>query len=433
MVYEEGDIIKRAIRDVYSKDIEEIQVEGLKTYQTAKRFMRLMMPSHAKRVQQYKDEIIPLFQRLQIEQQLDAMHNPEVQLKSGGYIVINPTEALVAIDVNSGKSTRERNIEETAAKTNIEAAEEVARQLRLRDLAGLIVIDFIDMEETRNIRKVEKRLKDAMKTDRARLQIGRISNFGLLELSRQRLRPSLQETSSQICPHCRGSGYILSTESMAMRVLRAIEEEGIRMLTSEITVRVPTGIALYILNQKRSTLVTLESRHGFQVILQGDDSVVPPDIEIDRVKGKPSSRSSSSARRPNAAQSSSDSGPALDHDTEAETDVHDDNVQKSNKQKPNKRRRIRRRSQDPNTGANPDSTTNSDSKGLDVEKSEEQAQDQKDTGEEKLGSRRRRRGRRGGRRRNRNVSSEGYNESALDSVKRSTDIEPHKNRLKKIQ
>ena len=177
------------------------------------------------------------------------------------------------------------------------------------------------MEETRNIRKVEKRLKDAMKTDRARLQIGRISNFGLLELSRQRLRPSLQETSSQICPHCRGSGYILSTESMAMRVLRAIEEEGIRMRTSEITVRVPTGIALYILNQKRSTLVTLESRHGFQVILQGDDSVVPPDIEIERVKGKPSSRSSSSTRRPNAAQSSSDSGPALDPDTEAETDV----------------------------------------------------------------------------------------------------------------
>ncbi|MEC7463237.1 MAG: ribonuclease E/G, partial [Pseudomonadota bacterium] len=423
MVYEEGDIIKRAIRDVYSKDIEEIQVEGLKTYQTAKRFMRLMMPSHAKRVQQYKDEIIPLFQRFQIEQQLDAMHNPEVQLKSGGYIVINPTEALVAIDVNSGKSTRERNIEETAAKTNIEAAEEVARQLRLRDLAGLIVIDFIDMEETRNIRKVEKRLKDAMKTDRARLQIGRISNFGLLELSRQRLRPSLQETSSQICPHCRGSGYILSTESMAMRVLRAIEEEGIRMRTSEITVRVPTGIALYILNQKRSTLVTLESRHGFQVILQGDDSVVPPDIEIDRVKGKPGSRSSSSARRPNAAQSSSDSGPALDPDTEAEIDVRDGNVQKSDKQKPNKRRRIRRRSQDPNTGANPDSTANSDSKGLDVEKSEEQAQDRKDTGEEKLGSRRRRRGRRGGRRRNRNVDSEEYNESAPDSVKRSTDIE----------
>ena len=430
MVYEEGDIIKRAIRDVYSKDIEEIQVEGLKTYQTAKRFMRLMMPSHAKRVQQYKDEIIPLFQRFQIEQQLDAMHNPEVQLKSGGYIVINPTEALVAIDVNSGKSTRERNIEETAAKTNIEAAEEVARQLRLRDLAGLIVIDFIDMEETRNIRKVEKRLKDAMKTDRARLQIGRISNFGLLELSRQRLRPSLQETSSQICPHCRGSGYILSTESMAMRVLRAIEEEGIRMRTSEITVRVPTGIALYILNQKRSTLVTLESRHGFQVILQGDDSVVPPDIEIERVKGKPSSRSSSSTRRPNAAQSSSDSGPALDPDTEAETDIHDDNVQKSNKQKPNKRRRIRRRSQDPNTGANPDSTTNSDSKGLDVEKSEEQAQDQKDTGEGKLGSRRRRRGRRGGRRRNRNVDSEGYNESALDSVKRSTDIEHPEEQVK---
>ncbi|CAN0444397.1 unnamed protein product, partial [Discosporangium mesarthrocarpum] len=194
MVYEEGDIIKRAIRDVYSKDIEEIQVEGTETYQTAKRFMRLMMPSHAKRVQQYRDDTIPLYQRFQIEQQLDAMHNPEVQLKSGGYIVINPTEALVAIDVNSGKSTKERNIEETALKTNLEAADEVGRQLRLRDLAGLIVIDFIDMEDGRNVRKVERRLRDAMKTDRARLQIGRISNFGLLELSRQRLRPSLLET-----------------------------------------------------------------------------------------------------------------------------------------------------------------------------------------------------------------------------------------------
>ena len=189
------------------------RVEGTETYQTAKKFMRLMMPSHAKRVQQYRDETMPLYQRFQIEQQLDAMHNPEVYLKSGGYIVINRTEALVAIDVNSGKSTRERNIEETAVKTNIEAAEEVARQLRLRDLAGLIVIDFIDMEDGRNIRKVERRLKDAMKADRARLQIGRISNFGLLEMSRQRLRPSLPETSSQICPHCRGTGNILSTES----------------------------------------------------------------------------------------------------------------------------------------------------------------------------------------------------------------------------
>ena len=284
MVYEEGDIIKRAIRDVYSKDIEEIQIEGAETYQTAKKFMRLMMPSHAKRVQQYRDDTIPLYQRFQIEQQLDAMHNPEVHLKSGGYIVINPTEALVAIDVNSGKSTRERNIEETAVKTNIEAAEEIARQLRLRDLAGLIVIDFIDMEDGRNVRRVERRLKDTMKTDRARLQIGRISNFGLLELSRQRLRPSLLETSSQICPHCRGTGNILSTESMAMRVLRAIEEEGVRMRTSEITVRVPTEVALYILNQKRATLVNLESRYGFQVILEGDDTVVPPDIDIERVK-----------------------------------------------------------------------------------------------------------------------------------------------------
>lgn len=287
MVYEEGDIIKRAIRDLYSKDIDEIQIDGTRTYQNAKRFMRLMMPSHAKRVQQYRDETIPLFQRFQIEQQLDVMNQPEVPLKSGSYIVINPTEALVAIDVNSGKSTRERNIEETALKTNMEAADEIARQLRLRDLSGLIVIDFIDMEDGRNIRKVERRLKDAMKVDRARLQIGRISVFGLLELSRQRLRPSLLETSSQVCPHCRGTGNVLAKETMAMRTLRAIEEEGIRNRSSEVKVKVPDEVALYILNQKRSALVTLEKLYGFQVILEGDDTVVPPDIEIELVRGQP--------------------------------------------------------------------------------------------------------------------------------------------------
>tara|TARA_Y100001936_G_C16092623_1_gene687865 strand:- start:6023 stop:8461 length:2439 start_codon:yes stop_codon:yes gene_type:complete len=398
MVYEEGDIIKRAIRDVYSKDIEEIQVEGTETYQTAKRFMRLMMPSHAKRVQQYRDGTIPLFQRYQIEQQLDAMHNPEVQLKSGGYIVINPTEALVAIDVNSGKSTRERNIEETAVKTNIEAAEEVARQLRLRDLAGLIVIDFIDMEDGRNVRKVERRLKDAMKTDRARLQIGRISNFGLLELSRQRLRPSLLETSTQICPNCRGTGYVLSTESMAMRVLRTIEEEGIRMRTSEITVRIPTEVALYILNQKRSTLVNMEERYGFQVILEGDDTIVPPDIDIERIKGRPEPV----ARGKDTAQ----------HITGTDTEEPENSVdnasienagkeEKSDRPKRSRRRRSRRR---PDNG---DAPTEAESKKNGADESPDALKaDQEDNADEKSGSQRRRRGRRGGRRRNRNANSE---------------------------
>ena len=415
MVYEEGDIIKRAIRDVYSKDIEEIQVEGAETYQTAKRFMRLMMPSHAKRVQQYRDDTIPLYQRFQIEQQLDAMHNPEVQLKSGGYIVINPTEALVAIDVNSGKSTRERNIEETAVKTNIEAAEEVARQLRLRDLAGLIVIDFIDMEDSRNVRKVERRLKDAMKTDRARLQIGRISNFGLLELSRQRLRPSLLETSSQVCPHCRGTGNILSTESMAMRVLRAIEEEGIRMRTSEITVRVPTEVALYILNQKRSTLVNLESRYGFQVILEGDDSVVPPDIDIERVKGRPEPAAGQPSRGMGATQAANDDDDEdiPDEDEEAVA-ASEDEAEKSDRPKRGRRRRGRRRSQNSEARAddNSDDSAEGDADASGDNDRQEASGENDDSGEEKQGSRRRRRGRRGGRRRNRNASAESQAENA---------------------
>ena len=414
MVYEEGDIIKRAIRDIYSKDIEEIQVEGTETYQTAKKFMRLMMPSHAKRVQQYRDETIPLYQRFQIEQQLDAMHNPEVYLKSGGYIVINPTEALVAIDVNSGKSTRERNIEETAVKTNIEAAEEVARQLRLRDLAGLIVIDFIDMEDGRNIRKVERRLKDAMKADRARLQIGRISNFGLLELSRQRLRPSLLETSSQICPHCRGTGNILSTESMAMRALRAIEEEGVRMRTSEITVRVPTGVALYILNQKRATLVNLESRYGFQVILEGDDTVVPPDIDIERVKGQPEPVSRIPSRSTGAAKAADDTGDA-GGDVDDDVGVISETIgeeEKSDKPKRSRRRRGRRRSQnsEARSDAKPGDDADAESSG---DKDSQEALGEKDDtdGEEKQGSRRRRRGRRGGRRRNRTFNAETQDEN----------------------
>lgn len=395
LVYEEGNIIKRAIRDVYSKDIDEIQIEGTETYQTAKKFMRLMMPSHAKRVQPYRDETIPLFQRFQIEQQLDAMHHPEVQLKSGGYIVINPTEALVAIDVNSGRSTRERNIEETAVKTNIEAADEVARQLRLRDLAGLIVIDFIDMEDGRNVRKVERRMREAMKNDRARLQIGRISNFGLMELSRQRLRPSLIETSTQICPHCRGTGYILSTESMAMRVLRAIEEEGIRMRTSEITVRVPTEVALYILNHKRSTLVDMEGRYGFQVLLEADDTVVPPDIEMERVKGKPEpSQPGKSAEAPDA------------DDTETGKSAKDGD--EAEEPKRSRRRRGRRRKRDDDAQVSADAETDAAEETTD--ETTEAAADAaaSETGDEESATpRRRRRGRRGGRRRNRKAAGDG--------------------------
>ena len=237
LIYEEGNLIKRSIRDLYTRDLDEVLVEGEEGYRTAKAFMRTLMPSHAKRVQPYRDPQIGLLHRFQVESQIDAIHSPVAQLRSGGYIVINQTEALVSIDVNSGRSTRERNIEETALRTNLEAAEEIARQLRLRDLAGLIVIDFIDMEEHRNQISVERRLKEALKNDRARIQVGRISPFGLLEMSRQRLRPSLAEASTQPCPHCGGTGFIRSVESTALYVLRSIEEEGIRRRSAEICSR----------------------------------------------------------------------------------------------------------------------------------------------------------------------------------------------------
>ncbi|HYM02752.1 MAG TPA: Rne/Rng family ribonuclease, partial [Stellaceae bacterium] len=284
LIYEEGNLIKRSIRDLYTRDLEEVIVDGEEGYRTAKAFMKMLMPSHAKRIKPYHDPSVPLFHRYQVEGQIDAIHSPIVQLRSGGYIVINPTEALVAIDVNSGRSTKERNIEETALKTNVEAAEEIARQLRLRDLAGLIVIDFIDMEEHRNQATVERKLKDAMRHDRARIQLGRISPFGLLELSRQRLRPSLLEASTQPCPHCSGTGHIRSTESTALHVLRAIEEEGMRRRSAEISVAVPTAVALYILNHKRDTLVHIEARYGFRVTIGSDDALVPPAFRLERLR-----------------------------------------------------------------------------------------------------------------------------------------------------
>ncbi len=284
LIYEEGNLIKRSIRDLYTRDIDEVIVDGEEGYRTAKAFMKMLMPSHAKRVKLYRDPTVPLFHRYQVEAPIDAIHSPTVQLRSGGYIVINPTEALVAIDVNSGRSTKERNIEETALKTNVEAAEEIARQLRLRDLAGLIVIDFIDMEEYRNRGSVERKLKEAMRYDRARIQLGRISPFGLLELSRQRLRPSLLEASTQPCPFCAGTGHIRSIESTALHVLRAIEEEGMHRRSAEITVAVPSKVALYVLNQKRAALQQAESRFGFRVTVTSDDSLVPPAFRLDRLR-----------------------------------------------------------------------------------------------------------------------------------------------------
>jgi len=282
-IYEEGDIIKRSIRDLYSREIDEILVEGAEGYRTAKDFMRMIMPSHAKVVQPYA-EPMPLFARFQVEGYLAGMFNPNVQLKSGGYIVIGVTEALVAIDVNSGRATKEGSIEETALKTNLEAAEEVARQLRLRDLAGLIVIDFIDMEERRNNASVEKRLKDKLKTDRARIQVGRISGFGLMEMSRQRLRPGMLESTTQPCPHCHGTGLIRSDDSLALQILRALEEEGTRQRSKEVLLKAPVAVANFLINTKREHIALIEARYGMSVRVESDPALVSPDYVIDKFK-----------------------------------------------------------------------------------------------------------------------------------------------------
>ncbi|MGR3463154.1 Rne/Rng family ribonuclease, partial [Limimaricola sp.] len=282
-IYEEGDLIKRSIRDLYSKDIDEVIVEGVECVRTARDFMKMIMPSHAKNVKPYADSL-PLFARYQIESYLSGMFNPTVQLPSGGYIVIGVTEALVAIDVNSGRATKEGSIEQTALKTNLEAADEVARQLRLRDLAGLIVIDFIDMDERRNNTAVEKRFKEKLKTDRARIQVGRISGFGLMEMSRQRLRPGMLEATTQPCPHCHGTGLLRSDDNVALAILRQLEEEGVRGRTKEVLVRVPYAIMNFLMNFKREHVAAIEQRYGMAVRVEGDASLVSPDFVVEKFK-----------------------------------------------------------------------------------------------------------------------------------------------------
>jgi ribonuclease E len=280
LIYEDSDLVKRAIRDIYSREIDEVLVDGAEGYAHAKNFMKLLMPSHAKKVQPYADPV-PLFHRAGVESQLAALLNPVVNLRSGGYIVINPTEALVAIDVNSGRSTREYNIEETALKTNIEAAEEVARQLRLRDLAGLVVVDFIDMESNSNNRKVERALKDALRQDRARIQVGRISSFGLLEMSRQRLRTGVLEASTQVCPMCDGTGLVRTDGSAALQALRLLEEEAVKGRASHFRLRADRSVAVYMLNRKRGELSELEDRYGVRIEVVPDDSLIGGRLAID--------------------------------------------------------------------------------------------------------------------------------------------------------
>ncbi|MEL6583610.1 MAG: Rne/Rng family ribonuclease [Pseudomonadota bacterium] len=283
LIYEEGSLIKRAIRDLYGRDIDEIHVEGPEGYREAKDYMRMLMPSHAKNVRPYNDPT-PLFTRHQVEATLGAMFDPTVQLKSGGYIVIGVTEALVAIDVNSGRATKEGSIEETALKTNLEAAEEAARQMKLRDLAGLIVIDFIDMDERRNNVAVEKRLKDALKNDRARIQVGRISSFGLMEMSRQRLRPGMIEMVTQPCPHCQGTGLVRSDASLALSVLRDVQEEANRRRAKELVVVASVAVVNYLINYKREAIALIEGRFGISIRVEADPSVPAGEFRIDRLK-----------------------------------------------------------------------------------------------------------------------------------------------------
>ena len=330
-IYEEGDLIKRSIRDLYNRDIDEVLVEGERGYQNANDFMKMIMPSHSKNVKHYNDGM-PLFARYQVESFLSAMFNPVVQLKSGGYIVIGITEALVAIDVNSGRATKEGSIEDTALKTNLEASDEISRQLRLRDLAGLIVIDYIDMDERKNNASVEKRIKDRLKSDRARIQVGRISGFGLLEMSRQRLRPGMLEATTQSCQSCHGTGLIRSDDNLSLSILRQIEEEGVRKRSEEVLVKCPVSIANFIMNQKRDYVASIEKNYGLSVRIEGDLNLVSPEYSIEKLKS--------------ATRILSESEPALVTADGLMELSEEENVIEGSKdedEKPKKRRRRRRK------------------------------------------------------------------------------------------
>ena len=285
LIHEEGNLIKRALRDIYSKDTAEVLVAGEDAFKSAKDFFKILSPHNLKKIKLYRNNDMPLFQRFQVEGQLDKLHEANAQLESGGYLVINPTEALISIDVNSGRATKEKDLEETALKTNLEACDEIARQLRMRNLAGLVVIDFIDMDEPANNHAVEKRMKEALKKDRSRIQVGKMSMFGLLELSRQRMHSSFFESNYQVCPHCQGKGIVRTIESSAVYILRMIEEEGIKNRSSKINVYVPSETAIYLLNQKRQMLVSLEQKYKMGIVISADDSIkCVTDYKIERTK-----------------------------------------------------------------------------------------------------------------------------------------------------
>jgi ribonuclease E len=388
LIYEEGNLVKRAIRDLYDKEIEGVLVQGEAAYKAAKAFMKMLMPSHAKNVQHYK-ESVPLFLQYQVESQLEAIYSPIAPLKSGGYLVINPTEALVSIDVNSGRSTRERNIETTALKTNLEAATETARQMRLRDLAGLVVIDFIDMDENKNNRAVEKRMKDALARDRARLQVGRISQFGLMEISRQRRRASIIEGSTTTCPTCSGAGHVRSVESSALVALRGLEEEGLRGRSKLVKLSAPTAVILYLFNDKRDHLLSIEEKFEMRVSLAADDEIILPNFTVEPIE----------TRKPGEelviAPITVESFQAVD-DAEGDVPTSADEEPQEGGGRKRRRRRRRKPSRDEETSS---AETSSDDAASQTEQVTAEGEDSSDS--EDQPRRRRRRGRRGGRGRRR--------------------------------
>ena len=410
LVYEEGSLVKRSIRDLYSKDIDQVLVEGDDAYREAKDLMRMLMPSHAKNVQPYKERE-PIFQKHGVDTQLDAMFSNTVTLKSGGYLVINQTEALVAIDVNSGRSTKERNIEATALKTNLEAAAEVARQMRLRDLAGLIVIDFIDMDENRNNRAVERKLKEALKNDRARIQVGRISHFGLLEMSRQRMRAGIIEGSTVTCPTCSGSGLVRSVESTALHVLRAVESDAIKGKHDSFTVTVSPEVAIYILNQKRSHLLGIEETYGVSVFVETDRDVHGADHKVEPVQSRGLAKP---AQHPAADVAVVEDDIADQDEPEASEETDAENEDNQPKKKRRRRRRRNRRDDAEANGqdneaaddADEDSNAQTDTAQDASEETSNTSDDESEDDEDKP-KRRRRRGRRGGRRNRRNGEGDG--------------------------
>ena len=453
LIYEEASLIKRAIRDVYSRDVDEVIVDGEDGWKQARDFMRMLMPAHANKVQLWRPQGIstPLFAKYQVDLQLDAMMSPTVQLRSGGYIVINQTEALVAIDVNSGRSTRERGIEETALKTNLEAAEEIARQLRLRDLAGLIVIDFIDMEARKANAMVERRIKDALKNDRARIQLGSISHFGLMEMSRQRLRPSLAETSFVTCPHCLGLGHVRSVESSAIHVLRAVEEEGSKLRAAAILVHAAPAVVMYILNNKRDRLAEIEARYAMRVNFAGDESLLAPATRIERLRAQVADAERMLMATPVAAPMPAMIEDIEEEEADVETDAAEEaprgggnaapaaagSAEETEQQKRRRRRRRRGGRRDGQPGGETreageeegeETAADSESLGAEADASgedagelvigdmpENEAEDSAENADQGDGKGRRR-GRRGGRRRRRGENGEVGSETAADEA-----------------